>query len=314
MTIEDLTKLFLDSRRRGMTGARKKCSDKTITIYAANMKLFQNFIQGLLGSQSYAPVKRLDLIAFTDWIDSKVKAGDWSVATSLQVLRTLRVFFRWIDRDEECNEEGLKGLQRYLPSIEKNPRRTDIPQIDVLTKFKDSCNQEDFWEFRDFVVVCLLMDTGIRLGEVCNLRIDHVRMDDRVMIVEGKTGPRPVPFTQSMARLLRGWLRRRDTRSTAKGSPYVFISKREPKTTVSALGHSFNKRCAAMKLPRITAHTFRHAFCTHYLRQGGDLEKLRMMTGHTTYDMLREYLHLAKVGGKSVQEELERVSLLKAAS
>jgi hypothetical protein len=41
------------------------------------------------------------------------------------------------------------------------------------------------------------------------------------------------------------------------------------------------------------------------------MEKLRSITGHTTYEMLKDYLHIAQIGSKAVAEEMERISLLK---
>jgi site-specific recombinase XerD len=314
VVLQEMVSLFMDSRKRGTTGARRKCSKKTLDIYESNLKTFMNFLQTEVkdgGLTKYESIRRLHVTQFLDWLDTKEQSGEWAKATVLQILRTLRTFFRWVDLDEDCQLYELKGLQRYLPAIPKNPRRLDIPQNKELRSFKNSFDTDSKWGYRDYVATCLMIDTGIRLGEVCNLRVDHVLLEEKCMIVNGKTGPRPVAITGDMVRLLKGWMKRRTLCSQAKDSPYVFVSKYKPKMDVDAFGKSFRKHRSKYGLSRITAHTFRHSFCTNYLRKGGDIEKLRLMTGHTTYEMLKEYLHLAKIGGNAVQEELEKVSLLK---
>lgn len=314
MVIDELVKLFIDSRRRGVSGARKKATNKTISVYQDNLRVFTNFlvteVEGA-GVSDYKTLKRLHLVQFLDWVDKQETEGRWAKATCQQLLRCLRTFFRWIDRDEDCQEEQLKGLQRYLPVIGKTPRRTDIPQMKELKSFKNNFDTGNRWGYRDYVASCMMLETGIRLGEVCNLRVDHVLLDDRIMLVQGKTGPRPIPMTQELVRLVKGWTKRRTSCKTADGSPYVFVSKYGPQMSVNGFGQRFRKHVAKYNLPRISAHSLRHSFCTNFLRKGGDMEKLRLMTGHTTYTMLADYLHLAKVGGKAVQEELERVSILK---
>lgn len=314
MLIDEMVKLFIDSRRRGVTGARKKSAPKTVEVYETNLRTFTTFILTQIeggGVSDYKGLKRLHLVQFLDWLEKQEKDKKWAKATCQQVLRSLRTFFRWVDADEDCQEQQLKGLQKYLPVIGKTPRRTDIPQMKELKSFKNNFNTGNRWGYRDYVATCMMLETGSRLGEVCNLRMDHVLLDDRIMIVDGKTGPRPIPMTLELVRLLKGWTKRRTSCKTASDSPYVFVSKYGPQMTTNGFGQRFRKHVKKYSLPRITGHSLRHSFATNFLRQGGDMEKLRMMTGHTSYTMLMDYLHLAKVGGKEIRDEVERVSILK---
>lgn len=314
MILTEMFELFIDSRKRGMTGAKKKCSKATIEVYERNLNLFGQFLMS--GSDrgpvtQYQNIKRLNISDFLDWMDHKEKAKEWSRATVLQALRTIRTFFRWVDQDEDCRAQGLAGLQKYLPSIEKTPRRIDIPQTVDLKRFKNSFATDTKIGFRNYVATCLMLTNGIRIGEVCNLRIDHVLLPEKLMIVDGKQGPRPVPITNDLVRLLKAWYKRRQEFKTAVDSPLVFVSIDKPYMNKDSFVSAFAKHRKKHKLPRITAHTFRHVFSTNFLKQGGDMEKLRLITGHTSYDMLMDYLHLSKIGGKSMQDELEKVNILK---
>jgi len=312
--LNEMIQLFMDSRKRGTTGARAKCAPKTLRVYSDNLKSFEGFLMESAKDgpiTKYEQLRRLHVMHYLDWMEEKRKKGEWAVSTVLQNLRTLRVFFRWVDADEDCQLADHKGMQKYLPVIGKNPRRVDIPQTVDLKKFKNAFNTSTRLGFRDYVATSLMLDTGIRVGELADLRVDHVFYEEKRIIVDGKTGPRVVSITIEMARLLKGWLRKREKFRYAANSPYVFISKYGEKMTPGGFAQKFHKHCAKFGLPRISPHTLRHAFATNYLKQGGNMEKLRLMTGHTSYAMLMDYLHLAELGGKSGQEELEKVSLLK---
>lgn len=314
MILDEMIRLFIDSRKRGTTGARKKNSPKTILIYKANMRVFSSFLQTETaegGITQYKSIRRMHIVEFLDFIEKKKTDKVWSEATGLQVLRSLRTFFRWVDLDDDCQAEGCRGLQKYLPAIQKNPRRLDIPSVAIVKEFKNRFNTDDNWEFRDYIVTCLTLDTGMRIGEVCNLKLQDLLFDQKMLIADGKTGPRPIALTKEMIRLFKGWLKRREYCPKSSESPYVFVSKRAPQMSVNGFDQSFRKHRLKWGLSRITPHTMRHVFATNFLRRGGDLEKLRMMTGHATYDMLRDYLHIAKIGSQSMQDEVERVSLLK---
>lgn len=314
MNLEELIKLFLDSRRRGMTGARKKCAATTVQIYAKNLKVFSNFILSELEGDSitdYKAIKRLHIVQFLDWMDKQQSSTRWSRATVLQILRSMRAFFRWVDKDEDCREDGLAGLQRWLPAIEKTPRRSDMPEFKDIKKLKTSFDTDRHWDYRNYVAVCLMLTNGIRVGELCSLRLDGIKWDQNIIFVTGKKGPRTVLVTDDALRLLRGWIKRRARCKQGKDSPYVFVNKNRPQMTANSVDQMMAKMRKKYNLPRITPHTLRHMFCTDYLRHGGDMEKLRLITGHEDYQILKDYLHLARLGGKSAQEELERVNRLR---
>jgi integrase/recombinase XerC len=311
MKLEEMCKLFLDSRKRGVSGARKKCRPKTIKIYRDNLDLFFNFLTAELGIADYKDIRKVSLVQFLDLMDTKVESGQWSKATMQQILRSLKAFFRWVDMDEDCTDLGLKGLQKYLPSIGQNVQRTDIPQNKDLKDFRNGFDTHSLLGFRDYVACSLMLDTGIRAGEACNLLLEHLLLEDRLIVVTGKTDTRVVSLTKEMVRLLNGWLKRRRTLKQGKTSPYVFVSRTSPSMTVPAVCQVFRKHRLKLGLPRITAHIMRHSFATNYLRKGGNMEKLRLMTGHKDYAMLKNYLHLAHIGSPDLKEELEKVSLLK---
>lgn len=310
MKLDFMYRLFIDSRKRGTDGARKCCGDETIGIYNRNFKVFNEFclLQGIL---DYENLRRAHMMALIDWVREKEQAGSWARATSLQFWRSVRSFLRWVELDEDCQEENLKSLKRFLPRIEKSPRKDYIPATVDLRKFKASFQTRTPYGFRDYVVFCLLIETGIRNGELCNLKVEDLLMEQRLMIVDGKRGRRPVPLTDAVVRLMKAWTKIRATTVNGKISTYLFVGKYGPQMTVNGVGQVFRKLRVKHNLGPISPHTLRHSFSTYYLQNGGGIERLRNITGHASYDVLRDYLHLAQVGGTGALDELEKVSVLK---
>lgn len=313
MHLDEMKKLFLDSRKRGTDGAKCRATAKTVAYYDQHLDRFIEFLlnrpEGAL--ISYGQLRRAHFLELSDYVEAKMKAGDWSEATVNQLYRVLRTFFRWVDADEDCQNEGLKGLQRYLPPIQKTPRRQYIPSTKELRQWKNSFDTRLPYEYRNYVITCLILVNGMRNGEICNLELKDLMLDNKYIVADGKTKARLVPITEDMVKLLRGWLRRREKCKTAAESTYVFISKYEPKLTPDSLGMAFRKHREKYKdLPPITPHVLRHAFCTYYLQHGGNMEKLRNISGHKSYESMRPYLHLAELGSEAARAELERVNPL----
>lgn len=315
MHIEEMTRLFLDSRKRGTDGARKRCTEATISIYTRNLSIFQSFmLSGEAGNTviEYKSLRRANILSLVDWIDAKIGERQWSKATALQFWRVLRSFFHWVDKDEDCQAENLRGMQRYLPVIGKTPRKEFIPMTQDLRDFRNAYNTDRSYGFRNYVAFSLMLDSGIRCGELCNLKLEDILEKESLIIVDGKTGRRAVPITDSTMKLLRAWLKRRNTTKMGQTSKFVFVSKYDERISVNGMGQSFRKMRKKFGLSAISPHSLRHAFGTFYMRNGGGLENLRSILGHSTYEMTKEYLHMAKVGGESAKKELEKVSVLKS--
>jgi integrase len=314
MVIDEMIRLFLDNRKRGLYPAKARASESTLEIYEYNLRKFSDFFQFVHKDAltRYESLRRSHIIDLLDWAESKVSDGDWSRATAVGFYKTMRVFFRWVDKDEDCVADELKGLQKYLPTIGKMPRRDFIPERKQLRSFKNAFDTDTKAGFRDYVLASLMLTNGMRIGEVCNLRIDQLKLEDQLLIADGKTGPRIVPITKDMVRLLRAWLRKRNMFATAKDSPYLFLSTQNPKLDENTARKAFQRvREKNPELGQISPHTLRHTFATLYLQGGGNIDKLRDIMGHTSFEMLKNYLHNANVGSKESLAELEKVNVLK---
>src|SRR6185437_10523172 len=98
MLIEEALNLFIMSRKHGTSGAKKKARPRTIDAYRDDLEPFVTFLieRGIV---TYEALKKSDLMAFLEKVDA---TPTWGEATKLKVLRSLRAFFLWVDKDEDC--------------------------------------------------------------------------------------------------------------------------------------------------------------------------------------------------------------------
>jgi site-specific recombinase XerD len=134
MLIETMVKSFIYSRRKGIDGAKAKCAEGTIKIYERHLSTFNTWLMTDAQVTRYENITRNHMRAYLEFLEGRCKSGLWAESTNLQMLRSLRTFFHWVERDEECVEEGLhaKRLHRYLPVIPQGEPRKDIPQKLIL--------------------------------------------------------------------------------------------------------------------------------------------------------------------------------------
>jgi site-specific recombinase XerD len=144
------------------------------------------------------------------------------------------------------------------------------------------------------LAIQILLGTGMRLAELCALMIDDVEDEGEVTFLKIRSGKgakfRRVPISSRLRRELVRYLNR--WRPETHDRTLLVLSDAHPVTalTLSELFRRVRHRVGF----GVRAHKFRHTYATEYLRQGGEIERLRRILGHTTYVMVMRYVHLDK--------------------
>jgi integrase len=200
----------------------------------------------------------------------------------------LNTFFKWCAGESELPE----GLKAPKPSM---PRKL----IDVLTRAEIQRLEDAAETERDRLMVRVLADTGIRVGELRRLRLGDVVIDgrQRYLRVGGKTGERLVPLAPALAQRLERFAKR--TRPEAASDVLFLTLVRGRSGDYEPLGESsiqhllslLGRKAGISK--RVHPHGFRHAFATHLLRQNTNPLLVKQVLGHSSLAMLdRVYSHL----------------------
>jgi site-specific recombinase XerD len=141
---------------------------------------------------------------------------------------------------------------------------------------------------RDEVVLRLLLDTEVRVSELCGLTLTDVDLDRELAYVTSKgSWPRVVPFGAKTAQAVDRYLRVRSLHPHAR-SPRLLLGQRGPMTPDGARD-VLNARAAAAGLTDVRPHRFRHTFAHRWLAGGGQERDLRMLAGWRSDDMLSRY-------------------------
>jgi site-specific recombinase XerD len=144
------------------------------------------------------------------------------------------------------------------------------------------------------LAIQILLGTGMRLAELCALTIDDVEDEGDVTFLKIRSGKgakfRRVPISSRLRKELVRYLNR--WRPEIHDRNLLVLSDARPVSalTLSELFRRIRHRVGF----GVRAHKFRHTYATEYLRQGGDIERLRRILGHTTYVMVMRYVHLDK--------------------
>ncbi|WP_369253091.1 tyrosine-type recombinase/integrase [Geodermatophilus amargosae] len=196
----------------------------------------------------------------------------------------MRRFCRWLVTEGEPEKAPTDGIEIPSPPDKPVPILTD-DEIAALLKAcavsrgrPGTFDRTVFLGHRDEVVLRLLLDTGVRVSELCGLDLTDVDLDRELAYVTGKgSRPRGVPFGAKTAQAVDRYLRVRALHPYAR-SPRLLLGQRGPLTPDGARD-VLHLRAARAGVADVHPHRFRHTFAHRWLAGGGQERDLMMLAG-----------------------------------
>jgi len=160
-------------------------------------------------------------------------------------------------------------------------------------------------------VVTILLDTGLRVSELCGLDIEDLDLEDLSALVIGGKGEkdRTVLFTDATVRAVEAWMpiRRSRNKLSSEGQEEraLLLSSRGRRMNPRSVQKLIDKLAEASDIPksRLSPHTLRHTFATGLLERGADLVTIQRLLGHSSIATTRVYL---EIGDQTLREIYHR--------
>jgi len=276
---EDNLTAFIRSRRAANR------SDETIRYYREQLGSFMRTLE----KQGVATrLQRLTSDIITEhFIEYSLEVRRVKYSTVATCLRAVRAFLNWAEDRGVIEESPMKGITISAPKVSEVETFTRDQFNEILRQ----PNLETFVGLRDYVIMVVLLETGIRVRELCDINVGDIRWADSQILVHGKNGnDRLVPFQAQTRRVLKRYLK-------ARGASYVdslFITQDDGKMSRKAVQDRISKygRMAGITNVRCSPHTFRHTFAKMSVRNGANLFDLQKILGHQSLEMVRVYVNL----------------------
>jgi site-specific recombinase XerD len=322
MELSKLVELFLKSRKYGYRdeGAKGCATSQTLHNYQSRLSFFLFFLEKR-GTILYDAINKNDI---REYVDTVMVAPTWSKATKGHYLRVLRTFLNWIEKSEDF--EGFKKFSKYLPSVPKYPEskyRSKIPDNDALQKansyFKEgiylkrnraSTTKGRFSRtgLRDYVMFLMMVDSGMRVGELTNLKVEAFISYDKRIVCSGKTGPRLVLLKDSTLLWVNRYIKERE-HFVEKDCPYLFVTKLGTKVSPGCVSVAFNRVKHRLGITgKLTPHSLRHNFGTQFTKKGGNVAYLQKLLGHSRIETTMQYVEVIDNTLVSLHEQLSPVN------
>lgn len=265
-----------------MLYVRAYSSAATVEYYSINLRLFSEYVSKLKGSCDI-DINEITKDIYIGYIAYQ-RNRDIKMVSVRTYARAIKVFLRYCYNEGYINDNVTMNVK--FPKSDKKlvvPLTSSV--VDSLDRYLNLYTMD---RKRNLLIFYLMLDCGMRLGEVVNLNVSDMNFDDKyIAINDSKNGKsRVVPMSQKVYKYA---LYVRST--NYKYCDAFILDKNNRRITKYAIHNMFYKMKKVYK--DIHPHLLRHTFATSYIVGGGSLEKLRVLMGHEDYNVTRQYLHIA---------------------
>lgn len=276
-------------------------SEKTIKYYEIGVKRFITFVSENYNSDELS-LLNLDIIRSymlylktckkwerNDNIETK---SENITSKSVQTyVRSVKVFVSWGEQEGHLPE----GVAHKI----KLPKAT-IKQIDILNeeeigKLLTFLKNKKTNRYRDLLIFSTYLETGARLEEIVRLGINDVRINNGILKVLGKGNKeRFIPFGSSLQKMFLNYLNLERPEPFSSKVDKLLLKENGKPITRDTVRQLFRRIKEGTGIEKLHPHLLRHTMITLSLTRDTNIFALKNKTGHSSFAIMENYLHMAE--------------------
>lgn len=253
----------------------KDKSELTVKAYISDLKQFADWFDGM----PVGEVKPRHVIAHRNGLVE----GGGKPATVNRKLVSIYVFFRWAVSRNLAEINPVKDVE-HLPDEVRPPKCLNQSDLDTLMDAVRETNK-----IRDLAIFTLLLNTGIRVGELCSLKMSDLDLKSDFANLSIRYGKgrksRSVYLNDGCLKIINLYLEFRKSQDCE----YLFFSQKSTQFSTRGIRHLIKSYCLKAGIKPISPHVFRHTFGKHLIDTGNSIDRVAKALGHSSIETTKIY-------------------------
>ena len=207
---------------------------------------------------------------------------------------TIKNFFIFLETENIktniIDEVELPKINKHLPSY------LTIKEINTLLEYFKNNSLKNDKNYRDYTIIFTMYSAGLRVSELCNLKIKNINVIDRLIKVKGKGDKeREIPINKDCLDLLNYYMKNIRNKNKIIDKEYVFLNLYGKKISRQYIFMIIKEAAQKLNINKeISPHSLRHSLATHLLANGADLRVVQDFLGHANIETTEIYTHISE--------------------
>ena len=276
----------------------REMSENTCAAYARDLRAFCAFLNG----RGFAGAAEVTAAGIGEFLRTERERG-LADATRARRLAAIRMWLRHL-------KERRIILTDPSETLDPPKRAKPLPKIlseEEVFRMLDGIAGKTPRDLRDRAILEVLYGSGLRVSELCGLRMDDIVAEGELLRVFGKgSKERLVPLGGAAGAALNGYFAeaRAGFLRGALAETHVFVTRLGRPFTRQGVFKIIRERAAAAGIAadRISPHVLRHCFASHMLQHGADIRAIQEMLGHADIGTTQIYTHVDAARFRKIHE------------
>ena len=277
-TITDNDLIKLKSAHQEFIQHLQELNRSTSTILAYG-KDIEQLIEFVLQEHQVEHVHDIDPDHLNNF-KSQLSGNGYTPKSISRKINSIKTFFRYL--------KDAKGVDSNPADQVRHPRyETKPPRILSPLEYR-ALRDAARGDLRTYAIIELLLQTGIRIGELAQLQLKHIQ-DDQLTIPPYESQPgRTVPLNEASQEAISRYL---ETRSDTTDEDYLFVTKNNRPLLVRNIRTSINRYFRLGGIEDAKVNDLRHTWIAHHLAGGASLVYISKLAGHKRLSTTEKYLN-----------------------
>lgn len=270
----------------------RNLSNKTMEAYSIDLNQFEQFKE-----YKDLDINEFDKHKLKDYIQSLYEL-DFKAKTIKRKVAVLKAFFTYLEFDEIILVSPFRKMRISIKEPTTLPKTMELKEIVKILKFlykiKESFNDKNLYSYkaivRDIAVIEILFSTGMRVSELCNIKLNNINLQAGIIKIKGKGDKeRIIQICDNEAKKVLKEYFELFSEQIKKTKCFLInrLDKQISEQSVRLMIKKYQKISGIDK--HITPHMFRHSFATLLLEEGVDVRYIQHMLGHSSISTTQIY-------------------------